>query len=183
MRDYQIIIEPTIEPISIATARSYLKIANEDPAQDELLNIMISTARRMVELVTGLSLCQQTVKFVTDEHLRSNWISAPLAPIETVLTAISIDASGAETLISSDMTFADGDVTKRFFVLNEQNTSKLIKINYVANYESIPAPLKIAILRQTAWLYDHRDDLSFDNETILERGVRDIISPYRWSRL
>ena len=187
MRHYSIVIPPTIEPVSVDEARAYLKISVDDPAQDTLLAMMIKAARRAVENYTRLALAEQTVNFVTDEHLKSNWISAPLASVTTILAAFGVDQYGNEsTLDESKINLVDGDVPCRYFVLNGAlNTNYAqLRISHVVNcVTEIPDALKIGVLRQVAWLYDHRDDLSLDRETVLERGVRELLEPYRWVSL
>jgi len=187
MRHYSIVVPPTIEPVSVDEARAYLKISVDDPAQDALLAMMIKAARRAVENYTRLALAEQTINFVTNEHLRSTWVSAPLASVTTILAAFAIDQRGNKSIIDeSKINLVDGDVPNRYFVFDGTLSSScdLLRVSHVVNcVTEVPDALKIGVLRQVAWLYDHRDDLSLERETVLERGVRELLEPYRWVSL
>jgi len=186
MREY-LIVASGADPVSITEAKAYLKIADGDTAQDDLLRLMIRAARGQIEAYTGVSLADQTVVFRTNEKLVR--IPAPLAPVGTIETVLGIDSRGGETELDETKVELDGgDVDNRYFMLRDLGIDgyNYLIINYTADaIDTEPAlsALKMAVLRQVTWLYDHRDDIEVGSITPLTTDVRALIAPYRFITL
>jgi len=90
-----VFIEPTLEPIDLATAKLYARLSATDTSLDALIPGFIKTARSKVEQDTGLALLTQTRDVYLDA-IAGNTITLPSQsrPLQSVTSFKSTDTVG-----------------------------------------------------------------------------------------
>ena len=124
--------------VSLANAKSWLRV--DHSTDDDLLeDIIIPAAQSMIENATGRALSANTgVKVVVSAESNIGWLPLPFAPVIAVSLPVSDISINNDT---ATMT-AGADVT----------------IQYTAGYTTCPPDLIMAVLNQTAWMYENRGD-------------------------
>lgn len=174
---------PDSEPLSLAEAKSYLRV--EHTADDALIASLISAARIDVEARTRRALITQGWRIVLDAWPPSGRIASPVSPLREVAAARVRDANGdAETL---DL---------EIFILNTASSPGIIafdagrvvqpgqfaggiEIDIEAGYGAaadVPGPLKQAIRLLLARAYEYRDRVERD---AMSEAIAELIAPYR----
>ena len=182
MLEYRLITPPTTEPISLPEAKAWLKVDHGD--EDDLIQLLIQTARERCEALAGLSLClQQWAVYLqawpmhsleewwdgmqegafTNEPLRA--IALHHGPVRQIDAFNLYDASDNVTLYSPTY-YALDRIRNRLALQSEaplpQGTRLInpIEIVYTTGYEFIPGSIKAGLLKLIAHLYEHRGDTS-----------------------
>jgi len=150
---YNYVIDETItevgyltEPVSVDEAKAYARVEATSVAQDALFALWISSARQIIEQMTGLSLVPKSIVAEI-----SNWqgnMEVPYGPVSNTITWL--DANGnVPTVILEGNKFPRVTVPIGY-----------LKATYLAGYtnDSIPRELKIAILNQIVSWYENRGD-------------------------
>ncbi len=161
------VVAPLVEPVSLADAKSYLRV--EHTTDDTLISQLIVVARQTAERYLRQSLITQSWKMVFDDYLEP---ITPLAyaPIQSVTSVTTYDALGQPTVISS--TLYRLDASKRNLVLDVSLIASRVEIVYQAGYGAavdVPAPIKQGMFLHIGRLYDKRDlsaHLSADIEAL-----------------
>jgi len=179
-------LAPTSEPVTLAEARLHLKIDDDITEDDTLIQLLISAARRHVEVFTRRALMTQTWDLFLDDFpgtslsinprsiLSSDMIKTPKAPLQSVTTITYVDTDGAtQTLVEgTDFTIDTNSEPGRivpFFGLFWPTTRSVlnaVKVRFIAGYgdaTDVPEDLKAAILVIVAGWYCHREDLTTEN--------------------
>ena len=79
----QLITAPELEPVTLADARSFLRI--DTSADDEILQKLLTTAREMVETRTGLALITQSWQLKIARWPRSGRLALYRFPVQMIL--------------------------------------------------------------------------------------------------
>lgn len=134
------------EPVSLALAKQYCRILTGD-AEDELINLFISSARLAIEKYTGLSLVAKVAQ--TMILAPQQGFEIPFGPITSSITWVDQGQTG------SSMQTIGFDFPK-----TETPYSIVTTATYNCGYttSTIPVELKNAILYQVNFLYENRGD-------------------------
>lgn len=178
-------------PLPTATVASFLRI---DESADELdvLTLLILSAAETIETYTQRALSLRTI--VADfsanlgvqryEHLE---LTFPFSPCVSVTEANSVDTYGNATLIASDTyrVLSDARQPDKLRIWQPIGMSDF-RIEYQAGYATptaIPAALRMGLLQLSAWLYEHRGDVSAKDMSPVEQlqasGALSSVHPYR----
>lgn len=128
------------EPVTLEELKLHLSIDFDD--HDDLLNILLKSAREEVEIYTGLSL--------VDSDIKVRWESVtiaelPYGPVKSVTESASYNLEG---LMGS-------------FVSVNDNTGNALEIEYKTGYTSVPTDLKLAIMKLATDNFEQRAGISF----------------------
>ena len=178
---------PASEPVSVALARQHCRIDTD--ADDALLAMYISTARTMAEEYLSRALITQSLLWSMSETAPSGalapgwapqlqvlplaftWLSMQRSPIELPRSPVrSIDAVQQ---IAADGTMAPiaatdydgllGSEPGRFRLRRAVPPGGGLSVTFTAGYgdtpETVPVPIRHAILFLTAWLFENRGDV------------------------
>jgi len=180
MLEYRLITPPITEPISLPEAKAWIKVDHGD--EDDLIQLLIQTARERCEALTGLSLClQQWAGYMSvwPMHSLEEWwdgmregafsneplraIALQHGPVRQIDAFNLYDASDNVTLYSP--TYYALDRVRNRLVLKIDaplpQAARLInpiEIIYTTGYEFIPGSIKAGLLKLIAHLYEHRGD-------------------------
>lgn len=193
------ITEPTVEPITLAEARSHLRLeATGSPAaheDDDYVTALIQAAREKVEIDTGRALVQRTMR------LRVNtWdyeICLPYAPLLSVTSVEYYDNDGTLQTLSTSIYDVVTDETpgkiRRAYNQSwplHRSQENAIQITYVAGYAddgasptdyraNIPAALKQAMYLIIGDLYENREGQIVGVSAMENPAVNALLAPYR----
>jgi uncharacterized phiE125 gp8 family phage protein len=132
------------EPVTLAEAKSYCRVTTN--AEDDLIELMISSAREAIEVATGLSLIQkQIVVFFNNIN---GTFELPFGPVNVnTLQLYDMGQNGLE-ITSPDYNLFGGVHPKLQFPRFVN-----LKAIYIAGQDCIAKDLKLAILDQISYDY------------------------------
>jgi len=184
------ITPPAIEPVSLSEAKDFLRLLAED--EDELLGTLITAARLMVEAASGRMLIDQGWRLVLDRWPGGGEIRLPLSPLRSVSAARVYDAAGASqsVLLSSLAVVAGSDpplITVAGAVPMSGRERAGVEIEVVAGFgatrDTVPAPLRQAVLRLACRWFEHRGDVVSRDAARLPVEIAALVAPFRRARL
>ena len=159
--------EPAKEPVTLAEAKSHLRVEITD--DDTLINSLIKAARRHVENVCSRALITQTWYLYLDAFPASGKeIKIPLPPLGSIVNIAYIDTDGVtQTLAASKYTVdAKSEPARVKEAYNETwpDTREIINAvtveftcGYGADETSIPEPIRQAMLMLIGHWYENRE--------------------------
>lgn len=181
---------PAIEPVSLSEARDFLRIIAAD--EDELLGTLITAARLMIEAASGRLLIEQGWRIVLDAWPQGGEIRLPLSPVRSLTAARVHPAAGvAETVAPASLSLVEGSDPPLIRVTGPVpapgRTRSAIEIDLVAGFgvtrETVPAPLRQAVLRLACRWFEHRGDVVSRDATRLPVEIAALVAPFRRARL
>lgn len=144
------------EPVSVTTLKNWLKIDLND--DDVLLAAIISGARVQIERYVNLSLINRTVTAKIINGLGG--FVLPYGPVKNVSTVTDFLGVAITSTIEWN-------------VLNEPFVGDKGIVTYEAGYEKLPADFVIAIMQQSAYLYEHRgDEINLDLSPLIITNLK-----------
>lgn len=147
-----LIAEPGEEPISVDQAKEFVSIDADVEEFDALLSSFIEAARGHVEAVTSTRLVEQTIELQADEW--SDLLALPIGPVSEVVSISYEDALGVAQSVDAnayELTgagLARGIRTKvgHGWPHGIRHAVGVIRVRLTVGYESLPAPIKAALL-------------------------------------
>ncbi|MDQ0347197.1 head-tail connector protein [Ancylobacter vacuolatus] len=156
---------PTVEPLTLAEAKTYLRVDHE--AEDGLISSLITAARATVEALTRRVLIDQSWRIVRDAWPASGLIAVPVNPLKALTAARVIGADGGETALpldtfSTDTARLPGLIkVARGAVPAPGRALAGIALDITAGHgpgaNHVPSPLIEAVRVVLAHFYEHRD--------------------------
>jgi uncharacterized phiE125 gp8 family phage protein len=180
---------PAVEPITLADMKAYLRVEDDDSAQDDLISGLIKAARLTVEAASRRILIEQSWRVVLDRWPRDGTVLLPLSPLIAVDAVRITDASGATTELPDDAFEADAmSEPPRIIVEDAPEPGKsrngisiALRAGYGATPEAVPATLKLAIRILVAHWFENRGDVA--GEQILPPEALALVAPFQRARL
>jgi len=183
---------PALEPVTVAEAKAHLRVDGD--AEDILIGSLVLTSRLHIEAALGLALITQSWTLALDRWPRGNHIDLPMTPLQSVDDVRVVNGAGIVMIIPAESYLVD--LASRPGRLVWNNTippipglpANGIEIDFTAGFgataDSVPAPLKHAILMLTAHWYEHRDPDDIGTSAAqVPAAVSDLIQPFRTIRL
>ncbi|WP_332698418.1 head-tail connector protein [Bosea sp. (in: a-proteobacteria)] len=181
---------PAIEPVSLAEAKDFLRLLAND--EDELLGTLVTAARLMVEAASGRMLINQSWRLVLDRWPAGGEIRLPFSPVGSIAAARVYDAGGSSQVVplSSLALVAGTDpplITVSGPVPAPGRERAAIEIDVVAGFgatrDTVPAPLRQAVLRLACRWFEHRGDVVSRDATQLPAEIAVLVAPFRRLKL
>lgn len=186
-----LLIPPALEPIALADAKAWLRL--DATAEDDLIGVLITSARMIVEAATRRLLLTQTWRLVYDSWPGDNVLRLPLAPFQSLVAARVYDGNNVATPVSLAAATLDAspDCARLAFPGSPPMPGRAIagvEIDLVAGYGAAPAsapePLRQAMRMLIARWYENRGDVAMDSGAMrLPAAVAALIAPYVRARL
>jgi uncharacterized phiE125 gp8 family phage protein len=163
------IVQPTVEPVSIAEAANALRIDDTSELQAELQSL-ITTARQALEGEMGHAFCEQTWELALDAFPAGAVIVLPRAtPLLAVTSIKYTDINGVEHTVPASDYIADTAVQPGRVVLKDSANwpsadlleASAVRIRYTCGtadtspVEPFPESLKRRIILDVRDLLDH----------------------------
>lgn len=198
----RLITEPTVEPLSLAEVKEYLRITDTD--EDASIRILIKAARKHIEGPYGFlgrALVTQTWELVLDEF-PANEIKIPLPPLQSITSIKYDDGDGNETTLA-DTEYTVDNVSEPGWVVPVSSGSwpttfegiNAVRIRFVAGYESaanspvdspaeysanVPDDIRSAMLLLIGSMYEHREEIQVGSAAVaLPWGAIALLRPHR----
>lgn len=163
---------PASEPVTLSEAKSYLRL--DSSAEDSLVNLLITAARKSAEEYLRRSLITQSWKLAYDDFIAGD-IALPRAPVQSITSVALVDINGGSTAVSPATYSLNAAKTQ--MVLDGILSAHRIDIVYVAGYgvaSDVPAPLRQGILAHLAEMFDRRSAAAG-----FPASVQALYAPYR----
>jgi uncharacterized phiE125 gp8 family phage protein len=171
---------PAVEPVSLAEAKAHLRVTHAD--DDSYISTLIVSARRCVEMRTGLRLITQTWSQFMDCWPPGGIVELRLNPVSAVSDVIVYGDTDTPAMIDPAHYFLDATSNPPRVVFRQgRNPSppgqraKGIEVRVTAGFglpASVPQELKQAVLLLVADGFAHRgDDSPFIADGDAQRAV------------
>ena len=195
---YKVITPPSSEPVTLAEARTHLRIEPfgsplEHP-DDAYISTLITIARYFCEQYLERSLATQTVVMVVDNF--NSTIYLPNAPVQSVDSITYIDVDGVTQTLATSVYELDAYENKIRLKYGQEFPSvrpqeDAVTITFTAGYTNglspdtypLPAPITAAMLLIIGNYYENRQQdvlgstrISFNS---LPLGIYNLLQPYR----
>lgn len=172
----KVIVEPAIEPITLAQAKVQCRIDDDITSEDDLITDMIVAARRHCEKYSKRAFITQTIQHNLDAFpFWRNWslIGPPIQmlkpPVQSVVSLQYYDESGTLQTFDPTLYTFDGFSQPGRIVRNEIQpwpivafVPNAVQITAIHGYgddpTDVPATIRKAILLHLAWQYRNRGD-------------------------
>lgn len=147
------------EPVTRSQVKSYMGYPDSDTSQDDLLDTLITAARKYVEDYTGCAVVEKEYKvYFEKEDLDAGWFELPLYPIPETAT-ISLTINGTSTEFTQKglkrVKIYPSDVYSTIPV-GSSLSDWYGEVTVTAGEENSIA--NIAIIRIVSHLFNHRED-------------------------
>lgn len=182
---------PAAEPVGLAEARDYLRIAAT--AEDGLVAHLIAAARSRIEEATGIAMITRSLRVTLDWWPRGTvdrrWLRLPARPAGALNAVRVFDRHGAAQVVTERFTLPAGRQAKLLwtdgaFPWPGQRLGG-IEIDYDAGFgeapEDVADSLRLAVKRLVAHAYAARDPETLAGA--LPVDVAGLIAPWRRVRL
>jgi uncharacterized phiE125 gp8 family phage protein len=183
-------VEPTIEPVTLAEAKTHLRI--DGTTDDDLLNGLIRAARQEVEQTTGTALLEQSWRLVLDRWPTSDTVLLRVYPLRAVLSVTLYGSEGEASLLAPEAYQTDMlsrpariHLVAPPLALRAMNG---VEIDFTAGFgevgADVPDLLKRAVLLLVAHWYEFRAGFGPDDQPVsYPPGYDRLIAGYRAGRL
>ncbi|CAN5417053.1 hypothetical protein BH11PSE4_BH11PSE4_25640 [soil metagenome] len=181
-----LVVAPAAEPLSVAEAKAFLRVAHDD--DDALIASLIAAARHQVEALTRCGLLSQTWRIVRDRWPAGGRIKPLLGPLRNVTAARVFDAAGVSSAIDPQTFVVDiaaGVIAAPCWALPQPGRAVAgieldVEIGFGAEAADVPAPLRQALRMLVAHWYDNRGLAAIGGTVaMLPAGVHALIAGYR----
>ena len=181
---------PTLTPVSVAEAKTHLRIDSSFTADDDYITTLISVATSAAENYTNLALMEQSWYLDIDAFPDYfNLLKGTLRQL-TVNSITYSDADNASQTLAASNYFGDGSIkpARIYFAPDATIPSTYDKPNAVVvdftlgfgAASQVPAPIKQAILLTIGRFYELRQDVVTGTiATVIPRTVEYLLNPYR----
>lgn len=180
---------PAAEPLALQEFKDFLRVTHD--AEDTILALLITTARQMVESLTGRLLLTQDWRLPLDAWPASGLILPPLGPVAGLIAARLRHRDGSETLLASGLFTVRGDRAPPVIAFERGAVPAPdrplggieldLRLGHGTNPAQVPADLRQAVRLLAAHFYENRDASDAGGQP--PEAVRALIAPYRRVRL
>jgi uncharacterized phiE125 gp8 family phage protein len=184
-----LVTPPQAEPVTLADAKAQLRISHAD--DDQLIGTLISSARRVVEGRTALCLIRQQWMQFRDAWPEDGVMALPLWPIISVEELAVFGEDDQKAVIEPSHYVVDAASRPARVMLRGSRLwqrpgramngiALTVEAGFGATPESVPEPLRLAMLQLVAHWYENRGT---DAPPPPPVTVDALLAPYRWVRL
>ncbi len=153
-RGLERVTAPSSEPVTLAEAKSYLRI--DSPDEDSLVSDLIIAARVNAEQWLKSSIISQTWKLLYNDYVEKI-IRLEMLPVVGIVSVIVTNSDSSSYTVPADSYYLNAAKTSLIF--DSCIEGALIEITYNTGYGSaaqVPKPIKYGILSHIAAMYDER---------------------------
>ena len=180
---------PTVTPVSVAEAKTHLRIDSTFTADDTYIETLISVATSAAENYTNLAIMSQTWVLHIDAFPDYfNLLKGTLKSLSINSIKYSDENNATQTLAAANY-FADGSIkpARIYFAPDATIPSTYDKPNAVivdftlgfSSASNVPAPIKQAILLMVGTYYETRQTVSDRTYKEIPQSAEYLLMPYR----
>jgi uncharacterized phiE125 gp8 family phage protein len=180
---------PAVEPITLADMKAYLRVDDDDDAQDSVIAGLVKAARLTVEGASRRVLVEQRWRVALDRWPQGRVVLLPLSPLISVESIKVFDANGAAASVAAGAIDSDRFSDPPRIAVPDApepgRTRNGILIEVLAGYggaaEAVPEGLRLAIKILVAHWFENRGDVA--GEQTLPPEAFALVAPFRRARL
>jgi uncharacterized phiE125 gp8 family phage protein len=181
-----LLVPPAGEPLSLAEAKQFLRVAHDD--DDAVITALIAAARAHVEAITRRVLLTQSWRLVLDAWPADGRIVLRIGPLQALLQAQVFDADGVAQALAVARFVVDiaaNVIAAPLWALPAPGRSHAgialdVLCGYGAEGSDVPADLRQALRLLVAHLYEHRGITAVGGAVAMQpAGFHALIAPYR----
>jgi uncharacterized phiE125 gp8 family phage protein len=181
------LVAPAAEPLGLAEAKAYLRIAYE--GEDELVSGLIAAARSRIEEAARVALITRTLRVTLDRWpkgaMETRVVRLPVRPAGELVAVRVRDGVGEAEVVTSRFVLASGRSARLVWAAGAfpwpGARADGIEIDYTAGFgeapEDVAEGLSLAVKRLVAHAYHARDAATIGGA--LPEDVAGLISPWR----
>jgi len=185
-RSFQITTAPSVEPVSVAEAKSHIRV--DTSTEDTLIGDYIKVARSLGERLTRRSFITQTITLKLDQFSGGE-IVLPRSPAQSVTSIQYVDTDGATQTWSSSLYDVDvsSEPARITPAYNEdfpdtRAESNAVTVTYVAGYgdasTDVPEELRLLIRLLVGHYFENREAVSMNALHELPLGMQFLVKSY-----
>ena len=171
----RVITPPTVEPVSVETAKAFLRI--DGTADDALLAVLVPAAREKGEQITRRAFTTQTLEMMVDAWPIDGYVLKVLRPpLLSVVSVKYLDEDAAQstwTDYAVDIKSEPGNILFNSFPAVTLQETGGITVRFTAGYGAaatdVPQTIKQAILLLIAYWFENRE-----MGGVVPGGIRDM---------
>ncbi len=166
-------VPPASEPVSLAEAKTYLRITDSD--DDALINSLVTAIRQKAETWTRRLFVTQTWTLWLDWAPEGAMLPIPLSPLQSVVDIKSYDSANTVSTFDASKYLVDGVSTPGRVGLNDGQTwpnalraMNALEIKFVAGFgdaSNVPETIKQGILQWVKLLFVNKSKLYESDES------------------
>ena len=177
---------PAALPVSLAEAKAHLRVDHDD--DDALIAGLIQAATDHLDGWSGvLGRCLVTQTWRQDFDAFASCLPLPLGPVSAIASVTYRNTAGQLATVDSSDYSLRTDAGGRTYVRFQDDFSTpgdlyevaALSITYTAGYETVPAPIKTAILLMVGNIYECREATTVGPRIELPLGAQALLAPYR----
>ena len=177
---------PASEPWSVAEAKSFLRVENDD--DDTVIASLIAAARSHVEAMTRCALIVQTWRFVLDRWPKDGRVKPGRGPLRTLTAARVYDSTGTATAVDVGMFVIDkpsGVIASSAWALPAPGRTTFgieldVEIGFGTAATDVPDALRHAVRTLVAHWYENRGLIAIGQSVaMMPASVSAMIASYR----
>jgi len=170
--------------VTLAEAKGWLKVESDD--EDTLIQALIDTAFMQVSQYTGRTF--QAGAWETEFDYFPSKLKLDVMPIDITSIVVSYsDENDVDQVLDASEYFVRDPGPDDFATIdfngtmpNLYNKENAVVVAYDAGYDSLPAPVKTAILMQVATMFENRQtEIIGASTTEITNGARSLLFPYK----
>ncbi len=183
-----LVTPPVVEPITTSEAKAHLRVDGSE--ENAVIDLLIKTARRRAEALTGRALINQTWDYVLDAPT-GPIIRIPLNPVSSVTSISFTDKSAVTTVYPSANYVTDTISVPGRVILKSGHTWDVdlqeangMEIQFVAGYgtapENVPDDIRQAIFMLVGAWFENREAIATGTITAkIPPETNELLWPYR----
>lgn len=201
----RIAVEPAIEPVSLADAKLWCRVDDDDTAQDAIINLLIRAARERAEEITGRALIERTLDLILDAFPDPDQtIELPYSPITGVESITYIDRDGITQTLEGSPTqwHLDADTARLQPLYGEnwpttRDQAGAVRIRYTCGYAvtgspdgdaekraAVPALVRQWMQARISTAFENRENLKLNTLSEMPRdSVDGLLDSLRTARM
>lgn len=157
-------------PVTLAEAKLHLRVDTSD--EDTLINAFIAAATETAEQKLGRALMAQTWELTLDAF--PDAFELTRVPVQSITSVKYYDVAGVQqTMSNTDYALDNADDNGFAYVVPAYGTTwpetrdqvNAVAVRYVANYSTVPEPIKSWILIAVSTMFENR------TSEVVERAV------------
>ncbi len=185
-----LITAPASLPVSLATAKGFMKIENTD--DDQLISDLIDQAVSHIQNITGLKLITQSWRLFFDDLPAAKILELPLAPIISALEIRIFDDQGVSQIVPTadyqlDIYSRPARLWINSLLCAGQNLNGLevdVQVGYGLTSVDVPGDIIRAIMITVAHWYEFRGAVRPADQPLSNpAGLNGLLAPYLKAKL
>lgn len=173
----KLITPPVSEPITLQETKDYLRVDFTD--DDALISMLITAARQFIEKLTRRSIAVATWEMSLDEFPQGE-IIIPLPPLKTINSIAYIKGGTPQTFSYYEVDDYSQPARLKGEWPETDNVLNAVKINFDAGYDTVPEPLKQAMLLLISHWYENREPVTMNGSpATIPFTVDALVSQYK----